>query len=222
MQENGAARRGERAGCRKLEGRRSRPGLVLGLADSLALSQRNASNAGEPLLPPSLLAALSVVSFSRSSWEPSVSLSPSLSLSSSLYLPLSLFLPPRASLSFSSLSPSSRWKERRRRTFVASHTTQLFRLSLSLSPEQSHYTILLLSLSLPPFLHRSLAIKFCVFQRAPHGIRKRNATRQNSGKKIVRTRARPRINSPQLFCQRARIECAWKLACRLGEGRPET
>lgn len=31
----------------KLEGRRSRPGLVL--ADSLALSQRNASNAGEPL-----------------------------------------------------------------------------------------------------------------------------------------------------------------------------
>lgn len=40
----------ERAGCRKLEGRRSRPGLVLGLADSLALSRRNASNAGEPLL----------------------------------------------------------------------------------------------------------------------------------------------------------------------------
>lgn len=40
----------ERAECRKLEGRRSRPGLVLGLADSLALSQRNASNAGEPLL----------------------------------------------------------------------------------------------------------------------------------------------------------------------------
>ena len=40
----------ERTGCRKLEGRRSRPGLVLGLADSLALSRRNASNAGEPLL----------------------------------------------------------------------------------------------------------------------------------------------------------------------------
>ena len=40
----------ERTRCRKLEGRRSRPGLVLGLADSLALSRRNASNAGEPLL----------------------------------------------------------------------------------------------------------------------------------------------------------------------------
>lgn len=157
----GAARRGERAGCRKLEGRRSRPGLVLGLADSLALSQRNASNAGEPLLlPPSLLASLRrfllalILGTFRFSFSVSIS----------LYPPLS---PPRASLSFSSLSPSSRWKERRRRTYVASHTTQLYSLFLSLSspPEQRHYTIVPFSPSVP-FPHRSLEIQICVFQRA--------------------------------------------------------
>ena len=65
----------ERTGCRKLEGRRSRPGLVLGLADSLALSRRNASNAGEPLL------SLSFFYARPSPPAPRVSLSLSLSLS---------------------------------------------------------------------------------------------------------------------------------------------
>lgn len=80
----------------------------------------------------------------------SVSILLDLALSSSLSPPS-----PRASLSFSSLSPSSRWKERRRRTYVASHTTQLFRLP----PEQRHYTIV----SFSPFLvvpYRNQILRF--------------------------------------------------------------
>lgn len=75
--------------------------------------------------------------------------------------------------------------------FVSLPTSAIIRLSHSLP-----------SSSFP------IAIKFCVFQRhAPCGIRRRNARRrQNSGQKSVRTRARPRINSPELFCPRARAD----------------
>lgn len=88
----------ERAGRGKLEGRRSRPGLVLGLADSLALSQRNASNAGEPLLPPSFFRSC------RSSLHLSLSFLPHLLLALILRRsPALLFL--RFSFSFSFLPP---------------------------------------------------------------------------------------------------------------------
>lgn len=114
---------------------------------------------------------LIVVSFSRSSWEPSVSLSLSLSFSISLY-PLSL---PPSGLPFIqfTLSFVAMKGEKTYVRCIAYHAA--FRPS----PDQRHYTIVSVSLSLSlllflsvPFPHRSLAIKFCVFQRTPCGIRK--------------------------------------------------
>lgn len=172
MQESGAARRGERAGCRKLEGRRSRPGLVLGLADSLALSQRNASNAGEPLLSPSLLTPhrflLALILGTFLCFSFSVSILLDLALSSSLF-------PPPLGPPFHSVHSLLRCdgKERRRRTLH--RIPRCFFICLSLFQPPLLYDCLFLTFRPLPFC-RSVAIKFCVFQRASCGIRKRNAT----------------------------------------------
>lgn len=88
----------ERVGCRKLEGRRSRPGLVHGLADSLALSRRNASYAGEPLL------SLSFFLLSAPSSFVSVPHSPS---HVRTHATRSFLLPPRILRGFILLCPSS-------------------------------------------------------------------------------------------------------------------
>lgn len=149
----------------KLEGRRSRPGLVLGLADSLALSQRNASNAGEPLRSLSFFRLLLLsrrfllahrVSFSHV-LRTSRSLFPDpLSLSLSLARSLPAILLSHPDLPFIQFTLSFVALEERRRSHVASHTNSFF---ISLSTSAS-------SLSLSLFLlGRSLVIKFCVFRR---------------------------------------------------------
>lgn len=161
MKQESAAQREKRereresAGCRKLEGRRSRPGLVLGLADSLALSQRNASNAGEPLLSPSFssfcLPPLSLtLSFpprarpeNLSEFSSFLSLSPCLRPSRSRYPPL--FPPPglpfiQFTLSFVAIEGE---KATRR---VAPHTRRLFRLALD--RRYTYYCLFYFSLSL--------------------------------------------------------------------------
>lgn len=201
----GVARRGERAGCRKLEGRRSRPGLVLGLADSLALSQRNASNAGEPLLPPSFLRSwlLSVVSFSRSSWEPSVSLS--LSLSISLYPPLF----PLSGLPFIQFTLSFIAMEGEKATYVcciAYHAA----LSVSL-PISGYCMIVSFSLSVPYVV--SSQSNFAFFQRPPYSIKKakRDEAEFRAKEREDECKATNKFSGITLSARaRARIECAWK------------
>lgn len=127
--------------------------------------------------------------------------------------------PSRATLSFSSLSPSSRWKERRRRTYVASHTTQLFR---SLSRSALSYDRLFLSHSVPYVV--SSQSNFAFFQRPPYSIKKakRDEAEFRAKEREDECKATNKFSGITLSArERARIECAWKqLAYRLGRPRP--